>query len=166
MINSRTVQPEDVLGDCVSCGGKALAFTGATIPSAGKYLCARCTAALKVAAKEKKSASGRKSRVLRRDYPEPPAVDAARWIQLGDNRFALVDAADFDRVNAKIWFLFSGYAVRRERSSGKLVHGYLHRFVLGLDADLDDKDPSIVEFIDKDFLNCRRSNLHLAPKSA
>jgi hypothetical protein len=102
---------------------------------------------------------------MRRDQAEPPPVAAARWLPLGGDRFALVDAGDFQRASVKSWFLFGGHAVRREQWGGKLRHGYLHRFVLGLD-DAAQRAQTVIEFIDRDPLNCRRSNLRVTSRPA
>ncbi|HZS38441.1 MAG TPA: hypothetical protein VFF06_16515 [Polyangia bacterium] len=163
MRDSRWAVPQaSVLGDCVSCAEPALAYTGATMTSDHKYLCARCTLARKVVVKPKAAPLG-VPRATRRDDPEPPPVNAAKWLQLGDNRFALVDAADYRRANAKVWFLFGGHAVRREQWGGKLRHDYLQRFVLGLHAN--DAPAGDIEFVDGDPLNCRKANLRVAAKS-
>src|SRR3954451_8840521 len=101
-----------VLGDCVSCARPALSYSGATTTDEGSYLCGPCSARLKESLKlrAKKPATGR-GRVSRRDFPEPAPVTGARWLQLGDRRLALVDAADFERASVKSWFLLGGHAV-------------------------------------------------------
>jgi len=154
-----------VLGDCATCGGPALAYTGASTTSRGKYLCAGCTSKQKDLAKAKKPAAV-KSRTPRRDYPEPAAVDGARWLDLGDNRWALVDASDFAKASVKNWFFFGGFAARREQWGGKVRHDYLHRFVLGLEADPEAKAKNVVEFIDQNHLNCRKLNLQITKNSS
>ncbi len=155
-----------VLGDCVTCGGQAIAYSGATTNAEGNYLCVGCTTNLKASTKLKKAAPSRNGRMVRRDHPEPPPVEGARWLQLGTNRLALVDAGDFKRASVKNWFLFGGFAVRREQWGGKLRHDYLHHFVLGLDADPEKKSDRVVEFIDENPLNCRRANLRVTQRAA
>jgi hypothetical protein len=78
-------------------------------------------------------------------------------IPLTQGYVALVDDADFDRVNEHKWCLHRGngkarYAKTRIRSSGKFVT--LHRFLLRL------SDPSVqVDHRDGDGLNNLRANL-------
>lgn len=89
---------------------------------------------------------------LRRDYPEPPGIEGARWIQLGHARFAIVDDADFDAVSLGKW---------TTTSECKCVHGcvdgrrtLLHSFIMGTKRSIDHRDGNP--------LNNRRSNLRLA----
>lgn len=146
----------------MSCDQPALAYTGATVTPEGEYLCARCAGAAKAAKQlQKKSLPNRRGLSLRREFPEPAPVNGARWLQLGGRQMALVDAADFERASRKNWFLLGGYAVRREVWGGKVRHDFLQRFVLGLDPD-QKANESVVEFIDQNPLNCRRTNLRLA----
>lgn len=65
--------------------------------------------------------------------------------------YATIDATDADIVGQNCWSLNFGYA-----NSGRL--GKLHRFILGLASS----DECQVDHIDRDRLNCRRSNLRLA----
>jgi hypothetical protein len=79
-------------------------------------------------------------------------------IQLGSKGYALVDAIDAPAVNAVSWYLNShGYAVRRlsRDSRGRRPQQSLHRFILGMDSS----DPMQVDHINRDRLDCRRSNL-------
>jgi len=79
------------------------------------------------------------------------------------NRFALVDAADADRVRRYTWHVveqagrFYVYtAVSLGRGHGRRSWSYpLHRFILGLKAD----DPGIVDHKDGDGLNNTRANI-------
>lgn len=99
----------------------------------------------------------------RRD-PEPPSGDPSiRFISLGKNRFATVDAADYEGLSVHKWS-----AIQSERSKqwyayrgapeGKV---YMHRQILGLQRgdprEGDHVEPSLT-------LDNRRSNLRIASR--
>lgn len=92
----------------------------------------------------------------------PPPVDGARWVSLGGDRFALVDAVDYDWLVQKGSWYFAkpSYAARgiSIKFDGRWIsrHIYMHHEVLGLgpDARVDHKDGN--------GLNNRRSNLRPA----
>jgi hypothetical protein len=77
--------------------------------------------------------------------------------------YAVVDAADAALANQWHWSLNGGYATRRlSRENGeRLVR--LHREILGLPRIYDGREG---DHIDRDRLNCRRSNLRVIPKPA
>lgn len=103
---------------------------------------------------------GPRERTLR---PTPPPVKGARWIQLTQGRFALVDAEDFDRVTKFNWSIAAKrYAAYRAtpltgKKNGSYV--YLHRFVVGA------SDRQTVDHINHDELDNRKSNLRVASMS-
>lgn len=71
----------------------------------------------------------------------------------GIRAYALLDADDFERFGDLRWHLGSrwGYVARRR-------HKYLHRLILGLDAD----DARRVDHINGNPLDNRKANLRLA----
>lgn len=72
--------------------------------------------------------------------------------------YAIVDEADATIVTHRRWYLSHGYVVRGVRLSrtrGTTVT--LHRELLGLSAD----DQRQVDHINRDRLDCRRSNLRI-----
>lgn len=92
-------------------------------------------------------------------WPECPA--GARMVPLTQGQFALVDAADFDWINAHKWYAkkgpYSWYARRGLNSSVKVI---MHRVIMGV------TDPAIkVDHINGNGLDNRRSNLRLATNS-
>lgn len=68
--------------------------------------------------------------------------------------FAYVDYDDWERVSKHGWYLDKQYAAAKIR--GKRV--YLHKFILGID------DKRIVDHINHDKLDCRKSNLRVATR--
>lgn len=77
--------------------------------------------------------------------------------------YAIVDAADAEFAGKWTWCLVSGYAQRRESTGGRKNHRkkaiQLHRELLGLKHG----DARTGDHIDRDRLNCRRSNLRILP---
>ena len=91
----------------------------------------------------------------------PPSF---REIRLNKGAVAIVDAEDFDRLNAVRWSVVSTanlkYANRKIRKAGDpLGHAYMHRAILMAPVGVP------VDHIDSDGLNNRRSNLRLASYS-
>lgn len=71
---------------------------------------------------------------------------------------ALVSASDFEWLNQWPWCLAVGYATR---TIGKRKI-YMHRLILGLERG----DPRQGEHENRNKLDCRRSNLRIAPRAA
>lgn len=75
----------------------------------------------------------------RRDFPEPPGVSGARWIQLGDGKFTLVDDDKYEELSKILWSEFKGYArgIITRDNKRKIIS--LHRYLLnapdGVDVD-------------------------------
>jgi hypothetical protein len=84
--------------------------------------------------------------------PEPPD-ETVRCVPLTQGKFAIVDAADYERVSRYKWCASrSGdrwYAVRSDRRR----HVSMHRFITGAPKGM------VVDHIDGNGLNDRRSNL-------
>lgn len=88
-------------------------------------------------------------------------------IPLGHGLTATVDDEDFERVGHLRWFLVtqfmvtksSRYAMRREVRDGKPSTVYLHRRILNAEKG------QIVDHINGDGIDCRRSNLRLCTPS-
>jgi hypothetical protein len=81
-------------------------------------------------------------------------------IPLSKGMTAVVDEEDFERVNQFKWTLQEGrttfYAARNDKSTGKRVYVYLHRFIMGVE------DSSImVDHINGNGLDNRRENLRV-----
>lgn len=77
-------------------------------------------------------------------------------VPLTKGRWARVDVADWERISHRSWaFKKTGYAQAKLRGRQVL----LHRFVLG------DECPAEVDHINRDRLDCRRSNLRPATRS-
>ncbi len=98
---------------------------------------------------------------LCRNYrPKPAAATQpegpVRRIPLSNGEYALVDAADFERLNRHQWRLMgSGYVCRSEK--GKLI--YMHREVMGAAKG------ELVDHKDRNRRNNYRSNLHICTPS-
>jgi hypothetical protein len=88
-----------------------------------------------------------------RPKPPTPAGDIKR-IPLGENQYALVDAADFDWLKQWTWHLQGGYAARNE--SHKTI--YMHR------AIMDPPPGKVVDHYDHSKLNNWRSNLRICSR--
>lgn len=74
---------------------------------------------------------------------------------------AIVDAADAAWANQWRWSLSTkGYAYRGEQVEGRRQSIFLHRQLLGLKHNQRQDG----DHIDRDKLNCRRSNLRILPK--
>ncbi|WP_250439866.1 HNH endonuclease [Caballeronia sp. AZ1_KS37] len=72
-----------------------------------------------------------------------------------------IDTADFERVSKHVWTVSStGYATRGFRENGKFGRINMHRFLM-----TDVPDGRVVDHIDTDRLNNRRSNLRIATLS-
>ncbi len=71
---------------------------------------------------------------------------------------AYVDNADAALAAHRWWLTHNGYAQRTAMRGGRLVSLRLHREVLGLQVG----DGKQSDHIDRDKLNCRRSNLRVA----
>jgi len=63
---------------------------------------------------------------LKKNYPEPDSILGAKWIQLGNAKFVLVDKEDFKKVNEYSWASNGIYASTRLCNSRVTMH----RFVL------------------------------------
>ena len=73
--------------------------------------------------------------------------------------YAIIDAADATWISQWRWSLNEGYARRNVWIQQRVRHIYLHRELLGLKRGNRLKG----DHIDRDKLNCRRSNLRIVP---
>ncbi|WP_185722941.1 MULTISPECIES: AP2 domain-containing protein [unclassified Burkholderia] len=81
-------------------------------------------------------------------------------IRLTNGSIALVDDGDFEALSKYTWSLSpKGYARRRwvDRRSGKKMHIFMHRQILGL----VNGDGSATDHIDGDRLNNQRANIRI-----
>lgn len=124
-----------VIKTCEVCGEAFRPFPS----SAGRFCSFKC-----------------RRREVRQD-PEPPQVDGARWIPLGNCRFSLVDDIDYERVNDFVWSDDGrcGARVFYEKIDGKRVSKRvrLHHFITGAPSSV------IVDHKDGNETNNRRENL-------
>ncbi len=92
-----------------------------------------------------------KSKPDRMTYPSDSRV---RWIPLGDGRFALVDAADYERIGKHKWCVSNkqgvGYVMRRTKA-GRTA--YMHREVVGAPKG------KVVDHVNHNTMNNRRCNV-------
>lgn len=102
------------------------------------------------------------AKIRRESYIFPPPVKDACWIPLSNEKFALVDAGDFERTNEKIWTAAKGntthYALFRDYTTKRTV--FLHRWLF----DLQD-ETILIDHINFDGLDCRRGNLRMCSKT-
>ena len=87
-----------------------------------------------------------------------------KQIKLTNGGFAIVDGADYERLNQWNWRKLhqkgkSAYAMRCEYNSGEVTCYYMHREVIGA------VDGEMVDHIDHDGLNNQRENLRLCTQS-
>lgn len=79
-------------------------------------------------------------------------------IELTRGAVSVIDDEDFEEISKYHWHLSSkGYACRRFKEDGKWCNTYIHRQLTGLTHH----DKLIVDHIDGDKLNNRRSNLRV-----
>jgi hypothetical protein len=103
------------------------------------------------------AASSKRRAMARRDVKLPPSVRGARWIALGQKRFALVSACDYERVRTIPWRIHSSVQYAFANDEGRRI--LLHRVVMG-------EPDAIVDHRRRDYaLDCRRSNLRVASRS-
>jgi len=94
-------------------------------------------------------------RAIPRTGPEPEPIDGACRVPLGHAEFAIVDAADFERVSAAgLWTLRKEKREVYRNIDGRVVS--LPHFVLGVGSD------TLIDHRDGDRLNNRRANLRVA----
>lgn len=96
-----------------------------------------------------------------RSTQEPPPIEGARWIALTRNKFCLVDEGDHEWLVKRRWQLSCGYAKTDIRVDGKARHVGMHRMIMVGDSDPGRK--MVVDHIDRNPLNNRRTNLRLVP---
>lgn len=70
----------------------------------------------------------------------------------------IFDASDFDKVKRITWCIRGGYAYGRDTENNKIV--FLHKYIMG-----DVEDGKVVDHIDRNPLNCRRSNLRVCTQA-
>lgn len=82
-----------------------------------------------------------------------------RFIELTQNKQAVVDDEDYEYLNQWKWHYSHGYAVRAEIVNNKQIKIYLHRFILGNPVK------SEVDHINNNKLDDRKSNLRKASRT-
>lgn len=93
-----------------------------------------------------------------RSTREPPAVEGARWVALTRNQFCLVDESDYETVSMFRWRYSNGYASTGGGQRSKIKAVQMQRMLMVGSADVGDL---VVDHIDRNPLNNRRSNLRL-----
>lgn len=93
-----------------------------------------------------------------RSTEEPPPVDGARWIALTRNQFCLVDESDFQNLSAFRWRYSGGYASTGGGPRAKTKSVQMQRMLIVGSSDCGNL---VVDHIDRNPLNNRRSNLRL-----
>jgi hypothetical protein len=96
-----------------------------------------------------------------RTAPEPAPIEGARWIPLTQDRWALIDDADYEAVSKTNWCFIkgrhdgvTGYAQSNIlQDDGTRKRTFLHQHLLGHRQQVDHADG--------DGLNNRRSNLRV-----
>lgn len=98
---------------------------------------------------------------LERNFPEPPQIDGSSWVQLGKEKFALVDKEDFETVSKFKWSLYKGYAYSQYKDDLGLLHKIqMHRIIMNVtDQKIE------IDHINGDTLNNKKSNLRFADRS-
>ena len=98
---------------------------------------------------------------LARRKPSEIRVDGeVAYVSLSQGYVAVIDAADAPLVTGRAWHYTHGYAATTVyRGNGRQGYLAMHRLILDAPDDL------LVDHIDHDPLNCRRSNLRLATPS-
>ena len=86
-------------------------------------------------------------------------------IKLTQNKFALVDAINYEWLNQWDWVTFKGgrnyYACRKAKMNGKWITLRMHRLILGLEY----KDGKTIDHKNKNGLDNRISNLRIINQS-
>lgn len=81
-------------------------------------------------------------------------------IKLTQDKYAIVDDADFEWLNQWKWKLnWNGYACRNARADGRYVKTYMHRLINATPTGQD------TDHINRNKLDNRRSNLRDATRS-
>lgn len=112
--------------------------------------------------------SEKKAVYQERGKPRPDRVNrhgervdnGGRIIALTKGLITIVDEEDFDFLNRHSWHAHScGYAARKYKQTGKNISVYMHREILKAPVGI------LVDHIDQDVRNNRKSNLRLCTKS-
>jgi len=95
--------------------------------------------------------------------PLLPYPDGTLGVTLTQGYTAIVDADDRSRIEGYNWTVRLdsngvAYAMRRSKAEGTV---YLHRSLM----DLERGDPTEVDHLNSDTLDCRRSNMRLATRT-
>jgi hypothetical protein len=101
-----------------------------------------------------RSFGAKRARSRRTVLPAPPD-ESVRYVPLTKGKFAIVDAADYERVSRYKWCASGSgdrwYAVRNDRGR----HVSMHRFLIGAPKGM------VVDHIDGNGLNNRQNNLRI-----
>jgi len=78
-----------------------------------------------------------------RPKPVAPTGDDVRWIPLGDESYAYVDAADYEWLSQWKWHAYNGYAARYEKGTWILMHRQIMQPPKGMVVDHIDGNRAI-----------------------
>ncbi len=70
-----------------------------------------------------------------RPQPPTPKGELVKMIPLGGGFYTYVDAADYDWLNQRTWYLCNGYAARREKNKVIFMHRQIMQPPKGMEVD-------------------------------
>lgn len=102
--------------------------------------------------------AGREAAILKTNHtsfetPKSPALVSTKKIPLGKDKFALVDAEDYEFLSQWKWHFHQGYAAHGERIGGRVYTTMMHRVVMMAPECIQ------VDHANQDKLDNRKGNL-------
>ena len=97
-----------------------------------------------------------------RSTPAPPNLTGCSWIPVGEGKFTLVDEDIFIEVKDRSWVLHKDrYAATQVFADGKHYRRLLQHVVMGIEPGSLKGTKTVLDHINGDGLDNRRSNLRL-----